>query len=93
MTVLQVIPHLDTGGAEKSCVEVAEALAARGHRALVAGEPGRLVAALEAVGGEFVAFDGMAKSPFALWRNARTLTRLIRDRSVDIIHARSRAPA
>lgn len=93
MTVLQVIPSLDTGGAERSCVEIAEALVDAGHRALVAGGPGRLVTALTDVGGEFVGFDGASKSPWTLYRNARFLAALIDAEGVDIVHARSRAPA
>lgn len=93
MTVLQVIPHLDTGGAELACVEIAEALVANGHRALVAGRPGRLTAALKAVGGAFLPFDGMTKSPISMWRNAGVLEKMIGDNHADLIHARSRAPA
>ncbi|VAW15440.1 Glycosyltransferase [hydrothermal vent metagenome] len=92
MTVMQVIPHLDTGGAEQTCIEIAEALVAGGHRALVAGREGRLNEALAAVGGEFLPFNGTAKSPLAMSRNARTLTRFIRQKGVHIVHARSRAP-
>jgi glycosyltransferase involved in cell wall biosynthesis len=34
-----------------------------------------------------------SKSPRAIWRNAAALTQLIRERSISIVHARSRAPA
>ena len=47
-TVLQVIPELQTGGAERTTVDIAAALVAAGHRALVASAGGRLVPELEA---------------------------------------------
>lgn len=92
-TVLQVIPDLQTGGAERTTVDVARALVAAGHRAIVASRGGRLVAELEAVGGEHVTLPVGRKSPLGIWRNAGALTRLARKEGVDLIHARSRAPA
>ena len=51
LTVLQAIPSLDTGGAERTAIDIAAALAARGDRALVASEGGRLEGELAAAGG------------------------------------------
>jgi len=92
-TVLQVLPRLDLGGVERGTVEVARALAEAGWRPLVVAEPGRLVAELEAAGGQFVALPLARKSPLALARNARRLAALVRREGVDLVHARSRAPA
>jgi len=91
--VLQIIPALNSGGAERTTVDIAEALADAGARALVASEGGRLVRELEAKGGTFIAFPASTKNPFVIWRNAERLVRLCRDHHVDLIHARSRAPA
>ena len=49
--ILQIIPELEAGGAERTTVDVAGALAAVGARALVATEGGRLVGELQAKGG------------------------------------------
>jgi glycosyltransferase involved in cell wall biosynthesis len=92
-TVLQIIPGLEAGGAERTAVDVAAALAAVGARALVATEGGRLVGELQAKGGEWIAFPAATKNPFAMLRNVRRLARLCLDEGVDLIHARSRAPA
>jgi glycosyltransferase involved in cell wall biosynthesis len=92
-TVLQVLPRLDTGGVERGTVEIARALADAGWRPLVAAEPGRLVAALEAAGGRFVPLALATKNPLAIARNARRLARLIAGEGIDLVHARSRAPA
>nr|WP_283776448.1 glycosyltransferase family 4 protein [Stappia sp. WLB 29] len=90
---MQVIPDLQTGGAERTAVDVARALVAAGQRAIVASRGGRLVAELEAVGAEHVTLPLARKSPLGIWRNAGALTRLARKEGVELIHARSRAPA
>lgn len=92
-TVLQIIPELDSGGAERTTLEIADALVRAGARALVAAEGGRLVGELQALGGEFHKFDAATKNPFAMAGNVRRLASLIQRQGVDIVHARSRAPA
>ena len=93
VTVLQIIPTLVTGGAERATIDIAAALAARGDRALVASEGGRLVDELRSVGGEFVRMPLSWKNPVMLLANARRLAALIAAERVDIVHVRSRAPA
>ncbi|NEU12950.1 glycosyltransferase family 4 protein [Methylobacterium sp. BTF04] len=92
-TILQIIPSLDAGGAERTTVDVAEALAALGARALVATEGGRLVGELQAKGGIWLPFPAASKNPLAMALNVGRLARLCRREGVQIIHARSRAPA
>ncbi|WP_238179582.1 glycosyltransferase, partial [Methylobacterium dankookense] len=91
--VLQIIPELEAGGAERTTVDVAEGLAAAGARALVATEGGRLVGELQAKGGSWVPFPAASKNPLAMALNVGRLARLCRREGVQIIHARSRAPA
>jgi len=91
--ILQIIPALDTGGAERTVIEVAEAVAMAGGEALVASEGGRLERELAVAGGEFIRFPAAAKNPVTLIVNARRLEKLIAERHVNVIHARSRAPA
>lgn len=93
LTVLQLIPRLDAGGAELGCVQVAEALVSAGHRAIVASEGGRMVERLRRSGAEHVTMPLAAKNPFAMLANCLRLARLVRREAVDIVHARSRAPA
>ena len=51
-TILQVLPALNAGGVERGTLEIAAAITEAGGRALVASAGGRLVPALEALGGE-----------------------------------------
>ncbi|MCC5996340.1 MAG: glycosyltransferase family 4 protein [Oceanicaulis sp.] len=93
MVILQLIPELDAGGAERTTIEIAEAVTRAGGRCLVASRGGRLEEALAEAGGELIRLDMKSKNPVTLWRNAARLARVIRAEGVDIVHARSRAPA
>jgi glycosyltransferase involved in cell wall biosynthesis len=93
ITVLQVVPALDTGGAERTTIDIAAALSRRGDRALVASEGGRMEAELAAAGGELIRIPAGRKNPAEMAANAARLARFVRRERVDIVHARSRAPA
>ena len=90
---MQAVPRLDTGGSEQAAVEIAEALTRAGASALVATEGGRMATAMTEAGGEIVPLPMASKNPFTMLANARRLARLIEERGVDLVHARSRAPA
>jgi glycosyltransferase involved in cell wall biosynthesis len=92
-TILQIIPELDTGGAELSTIEIADAIRSAGGRAIVLTEGGRLVQRLRDAGAEVQFFPAAAKSPFRILWNAHRIAHVVRRDGVDLIHARSRAPA
>jgi glycosyltransferase involved in cell wall biosynthesis len=92
-TILQIIPELSAGGAEQTTIDIAAALADAGARALVASESGRLVSELQAKGGIWIPFPAKTKNPIAMAFHVRRLAKLITAEHVDIVHARSRAPA
>jgi glycosyltransferase involved in cell wall biosynthesis len=92
-TILQIIPQLDAGGAELSVVEIVGAVARSGGRALVLAEPGRLAASIEAAGGQVIPFAAATKNPLRILANAGRIVRIAAREGVDLIHARSRAPA
>lgn len=91
--ILQIIPDLEAGGAERTTIDIAEALNHCGARALVATEGGRLVGELQAKGGIWLPFPASSKNPASMLLNVGRLRRIIKDEGVSIIHARSRAPA
>ena len=92
-TIMQIIPELDAGGAERTAVDVAAALANAGARALVACDGGRLISDLQAKGGVWIRFPAKTKNPLMMALNIQRLKRLMAAEKVDILHARSRAPA
>lgn len=92
-TILQVIPELSAGGAERTTIEIAEAVHAKGGRALVASEGGRLEKELSEAGGKLIRLPLSTKNPFEIRKNADRLAELAAAERVNLIHARSRAPA
>ncbi len=92
LTVMQLLPALESGGVERSTIEIAQALSRAGHRALVVSAGGRLVPELEAAGGTHFTLAIGRKSPFVL-RQVFALRRLIERQRPDVVHARSRLPA
>ena len=92
-TILQIIPELDAGGAERTTIDIAEGLVHAGARALVASEGGRLVAELQAKGGTWIEFPAATKNPIKMALNVGRLAAILSEERVAVIHARSRAPA
>ena len=92
-TVLQVLPAMVTGGVERGTIEMAQAIVEAGGRALVASSGGAMVHELTRVGAEHIELPLDSKNFFVMRKNASRLTKIIHQESVDLIHARSRAPA
>src|SRR5690606_19905459 len=69
LTVVQVIPGLQSGGAGMSVVQIAEALVAHGHRAIVVSEGGRLETDIARVGASFVRLPVASKNPSQIVAN------------------------
>lgn len=92
-TVLQVLPSLETGGVERGTVDVAGAIKAVGWRPIVASCGGPMVNELERIGATHIELPLHSKNPIVMKRNVQKLDNLIRRESVDLLHARSRAPA
>lgn len=92
LTVLQLLPALESGGVERGTLEIAHALVERGHRALVMSAGGRLVAPLVESGAEHFTWPIGVKSLKTLLL-VRKLRRFLIEQHVDIVHARSRVPA
>ncbi len=91
--VLQVVPALVTGGVERGTVEIAAALVQAGWRSIVASSGGPMVREIERAGAKHVTLPLATKNPFGIRRNIGRLARLIEAENIDLVHARSRAPA
>ncbi len=72
---------------------MAEAISRAGGLALIASAGGRLEPDREAAGGELIKLPTHTKNPFVAIANAFRLASIAKKRGVQIIHARSRAPA
>jgi glycosyltransferase involved in cell wall biosynthesis len=91
-TILQVLPALESGGVERGTVEMTQAIAASGGRALVASAGGRMAGQVERAGGRHVTLPLRTKDPLGIWLNSYRLGGLIAREGVRLVHARSRAP-
>lgn len=91
--VLQILPSLESGGVEQGTLDIASALIQAGAKADVAAMGGRLVGSLEKEGATFHALPVHSKNPLVMIANVARLRRLIRRQGINIVHARSRAPA
>ncbi len=92
LTVLQLLPALESGGVERGTLEIARGLARAGHRSLVVSGGGQLVSRLTGQGSEHIEWPVGRKSPWSL-RLVPRLRRLMQREAVDVVHARSRLPA
>lgn len=92
-TLLQLVPSLSAGGVERGTVDIAIAAAEAGYRSLVASGGGEMVRHLEAAGIEHIPLPLDTKNPLSVYANIGRIEDLVNAHGVDIIHARSRAPA
>ena len=92
LCIVQLLPALDSGGVERSTLEIGRALVAAGHRSVVISAGGRLLPRLEAEGSEHVVLEIGAKSLRTLAR-VGALRKALATLQPDIVHARSRLPA
>jgi len=91
--VLQVVPALQAGGVERGTVDMARALIQAGWGSVVASAGGPMVREIERAGAIHVTLPLASKNPFVMRANVGRLAQIIREHKVDIVHARSRAPA
>ncbi|NDF13196.1 MAG: glycosyltransferase [Proteobacteria bacterium] len=91
--LLQILPSLYSGGVERGTVEIAVAAAKEGFTSIVASSGGTMVPMLEAEGVTHIKLPLASKNPLMMFYNSIRLSFIIRKRKVNILHARSRAPA
>lgn len=92
-TILQVLPQLESGGVERGTIEITDAIRKAGMTPLVASAGGALLPHINHAGGEHITLPLDSKNPLTIYRNAQKLARLVRERGISLMHARSRAPA
>ncbi len=89
--VVQLVPALDAGGAERATLEIAKGLVEAGRPSIVVSAGGRLVEKLVAEGSEHITLPLARKSP-AAFRAVPELRRVLLRPDVGIAHVRSRLP-
>ena len=92
ITVLQILPDLNSGGVERGTLEVSKYLVNMGFRSMVISNGGRMVEDLERDKGEHYKVGVGKKNLFIIFSFFK-LINFIKKNKIDIIHARSRLPA
>ena len=93
LTIMQILPSLGVGGVEQGCIDIASEIVKSGARSIVVSNGGSRINDLLRIKSEHINMPVHTKNPFTMLNNVRRLKRLIRKEGVDIVHARSRAPA
>lgn len=93
INVLQVVPALEQGGVERGTLELGKYINSKGWKSFVASEGGRLVKQLETEGSTHIELPLKPRTPWNILFNAFKLAKTIDEHNIQIVHARSRAPA
>jgi glycosyltransferase involved in cell wall biosynthesis len=91
--ILQVIPALNISGAEQGCFDIANHLTKNGFSSNVATSSGYRINQLEKNGSIIHKIPVHSKNPLTMFINIFRILKIIKKNNINIIHARSRAPA
>ena len=93
INVLQVIPKLGYGGAETGCYDIAHYLAEKECGSFIATSSGELLRFVKKDKVKIIRLPVHSKNPILIILNAMILSLFIIFFKINIVHARSRAPA
>ena len=91
--VLQVIPKLDYGGAETGCYDLAHFLPEQGCKSFIVTSGGVLLKFIKKEKVKVFKLPVQSKNPILILFNAIMISLIILIYNINIVHARSRAPA
>ena len=93
INVLQVIPKLGYGGAETGCYDIAHYLAEQDCGSFIATSGGELIKFVKKNKVGIFKIPVHSKNPILIIINSIIISFLIMFKKINIVHARSRAPA
>ena len=91
--VLQVIPKLGFGGAETGCYDLAHYLYEQGCKSYVITSGGELLKYIKKEKVKIIRLPVNSKNPIIILFNSLIISIIVLFLKIDIVHARSRAPA
>ena len=91
--VLQVLPALGPGGVERGTLDVSRYLIGQGWTPIVASNGGEQEKDLLEMGAVSLNLPVHTKNPLKMHANVKKLAQIIRNHDIQLVHARSRAPA
>ena len=93
LKVLQVIPKLGYGGAETGCYDLAHYLHEQNVKSYIITSGGPLLKYIDKKKVKLIRLPVQSKNPILIFINSIILTLIILFSGINIVHARSRAPA
>ncbi len=93
ITVVQILPELESGGVERGTLEIGRFLATEGHTSLVVSQGGQMVTELESQGSCHLQMNWIGEKTPRCLLHLPALRRLFASGKVDLVHLRSRLPA
>lgn len=91
--VLQVLPALGPGGVERGTLDISRYLIGQGWTPIVVSNGGAQETDLLEMGAISLNQPVHSKNPLTVHANVKRLTQIIRNHDIQLVHARSRAPA
>ena len=91
--ILQIIPNMEIGGAERTVLEITNFLKDAEFSSLVLTSGGKLIGELEKENIEVIKLKIDKKNPYSIIKNFFLFIKIFREKKIDLIHVRSRAPA
>ena len=91
--LLQVLPHLNSGGMISGAIEISNFLKKNGGTSIIVSSGGFRENEVLRNNASLIHLPVETKNPFYIYKNKIQLIKIIKKFNVNIIHARSRAPA
>ena len=91
--ILQIIPNMEIGGAERTVLEITSFLKDTDFSSLVLTSGGKLIDDLERANIEVIKLKIDKKNPYSIIKNFFLFIKIFREKKINLVHVRSRAPA
>ena len=94
LRLLQIIPSLESGGAEQATIDVANYVNELGFNSIVISNGGRMMTHLKKNNlHTHVTLPVDSKNPLVMFKNINNIKKIILKNNINLVHVRSRAPA
>ena len=91
--ILQIIPNMEIGGAERTVLEITSFLKDTNFSSLVLTSGGKLIDDLERANIEVIKLKIDKKNPYSIIKNFFLFIKIFREKKINLVHVRSRVPA
>lgn len=92
ITVMQLLPSLESGGVERGTIDIAKTLKKNGFNPIVLSGGGILVYDLKESGINHIAIKSLKyKNPISIFLNIKKIKKILIENQVDVLHVRSRS--